>query len=144
MPDVSLTPHRRCIWCHLLCMHHACDVIDTACMLHAVSLTPHAHKKFRTTSWCMRCKWHRVQNMTLHAQSMNDSNGPGSLWMYKKNKCSWIVLNCPTPPWKKYINLKGLPNKNVVHAVSLTPHSRLLRLKIDHILANSKQNLKRL
>jgi hypothetical protein len=43
--------------------------------------------------------------------------------------------NCPTPQLKKYINLKGLPNKNLlcVHAVSLTPHVRFLRLKIDHI-----------
>jgi hypothetical protein len=27
-----------------------------------------------------------------------------------------------------------------MHAVSLTPHARFLRSKIDHILANSKQN----
>jgi hypothetical protein len=36
-----------------------------------------------------------------------------------------------TPPLKKYINLKGLPNNN-------------LRSKIDHISANSKQNSKRI
>jgi hypothetical protein len=29
--------------------------------------------------------------------------------------------NCPTPPLKKYINLKGLPNQKIfVHAVSCT------------------------
>jgi hypothetical protein len=31
-------------------MHGACGVIDTACMVHVVSLTPHAKQIFRTTS----------------------------------------------------------------------------------------------
>jgi hypothetical protein len=31
-------------------MHDACGAIDTACMVHAVLLTPHAPKNFRTTS----------------------------------------------------------------------------------------------
>jgi hypothetical protein len=53
--------------------------------------------------------------------------------------------NCPTPPLKKHINSKGLPHKKIVmHAVSLTPHARFLRSKIDHVSANSKQNSKRL
>jgi hypothetical protein len=52
--------------------------------------------------------------------------------------------NCHTPPLQKYINLKGLPNKQIfVHALSLTPHARFLRSKIDHISANSKQNSKK-
>jgi hypothetical protein len=28
---------------------------------------------------CMRCQWHRIQNMTPHARSMNVLNGPGGL-----------------------------------------------------------------
>jgi hypothetical protein len=31
-------------------MHGACGVIETACTVHAVSLTPHAQTNFRTTS----------------------------------------------------------------------------------------------
>jgi hypothetical protein len=31
-------------------MHGACGVIDTACMVHAESLTLHAQQIFRTTS----------------------------------------------------------------------------------------------
>jgi hypothetical protein len=31
-------------------MHGVCGVIDTACTVHAVSLTPHAQKIVQTTS----------------------------------------------------------------------------------------------
>jgi hypothetical protein len=47
------------------------------------------------------------------------------------------------PTTKKYINLKGLPNKKFHAAVLLTQNARFLRSKIDHISANSKQNSKR-
>jgi hypothetical protein len=39
--------------------------------MHAVSMTPRAR--------CIWCHRHRMQNMTPHARSTNDSNGPGSL-----------------------------------------------------------------
>jgi hypothetical protein len=44
-------------------------------------LTPHAQKNFRTTSKSENHKQNSdgMQNMTPHARSMNDSNGPGSL-----------------------------------------------------------------
>jgi hypothetical protein len=86
-------------------MHGACGVIDTACMVHVVSLTPHAQKFFeqlrkvkiicKTAMVCKKinnacgiidtaCTVHAVSltlhaNITPHAPSMNDSYGPGSL-----------------------------------------------------------------
>jgi hypothetical protein len=50
----------------------------------------------------------------MHAQSTNDSNGPGSLSREYLSK-TYMFPNCPTPPLKKYINLKGLPNKKPAH-----------------------------
>jgi hypothetical protein len=50
-----------------------------------------------------------------------------------------MYANWPKRPLQKYVNLKGLPNENFVHA-----YARFLRPKIDHISANSKQNSKRL
>jgi hypothetical protein len=138
-------------------MHNACGVIDTACTcacgindtactVHAASMTPHAR--------CMRYQWHRMHDacgvidtfmghamsLTPHARS---TNGPGSLWREYLSK-TYMFPKCPTPPLNKYINLKGIPNKNFMHVVSLTPHAWFLHSKIDHILANSKQNSKRL
>jgi hypothetical protein len=47
------------------------------------------------------------------------------------------------PITTKIYKFKGAnQQKASVHAVELTPHSRFLRLKTDHISANSKQNLK--
>jgi hypothetical protein len=104
--------------------------------MHAVSMPPHAR--------CMWCHWHRIKNMTPHARLTNDSNGPGSFKgnIYQKHILYVPELSYPTP--KKYINLKGLPNKKFREweFVSLTQHARFLRSKIDHISANSKQNSK--
>jgi hypothetical protein len=110
--------------CRWHCMHDSCGVIDTACTIHAVSLTPHAQKIFQTTYKsenymqnshamkkkfkCMWCHWHRMQNMTPQAQS----NGPGSLEREYLSK-TYMSPNCPTPPLKKYINLKGIPTNNI-------------------------------
>jgi hypothetical protein len=103
---VSLTPHRQCIQCHLHCMHHAC-------------MTPHA--------CCMQYHWHRMH--TKKFEQLHDACGVNNtvckIWhcmhnrwtirtalaafeenIYKKNKCSWIVL-----PHHEKKNLKGLPNK---------------------------------
>jgi hypothetical protein len=48
--------------------------------MHAVSLTPHAQTNFRTTLKNKNPMQNSdgMQNMTPHARSMNDSNGPGS------------------------------------------------------------------
>jgi hypothetical protein len=54
-------------------MHDACGVIDTACMVHAVSLTPHAQKIFRTTSKSenhMQNSHGMQKNLKMHAVSM--------------------------------------------------------------------------
>jgi hypothetical protein len=41
-------------------------------------------------------------------------------------------------------NSDGMQKELTGHAVSLTPHARFLRSKIDHISVNSKENSKRL
>jgi hypothetical protein len=41
--------HVQCIRCHWHRIHSACSVIDTACTMHVVSLTPNAQ--------CMQCHW---------------------------------------------------------------------------------------
>jgi hypothetical protein len=74
--------------------------------IHAVSMTPHAR--------CMWYQLHRMQNMTPHARSTNDSNERP--WQPLKGisiKKTYMFPNCPTLPLKKDINLKGLrvPNK---------------------------------
>jgi hypothetical protein len=78
--------------------------------------------------------------MTAHAQSTNNSNSPGSLEREYLSKTYRYVpeLSYPTP--KKNYKFKGAN----LHVVSLTPHARFLRSKIDHISENSKQNSKRL
>jgi hypothetical protein len=43
----------------------------------------------------------------------------------------------------KFKDKKNKRQKKFVHAVSITPHARFLRLKIDHISTNSMQNSKR-
>jgi hypothetical protein len=54
-----------------------------------------------------------------------------------------MFTNCPTHPLKNIYIYWGYLTKNW-HAVSLTPHARFLRSKIDHILANnSKQKSKK-
>jgi hypothetical protein len=46
---------------------------------------------------------------------------------------------------KKIYKFKGATKQQIfVHAVSMTPHARFFRSKIDHISANSNQNSKRL
>jgi hypothetical protein len=82
-----------------------------------------------------------MQNMTPHARSTALAAFKGNI--YQKHI---YFPELPYPTTKKYLNLKGLPNKKkfFVHAVPLTPHARFLRSKIDHIWANSKQNSKRL
>jgi hypothetical protein len=46
---VSLTPLSRCMWFHLHRMHGSCRIIDITCMVHVVSLTPHAKSNLQTT-----------------------------------------------------------------------------------------------
>jgi hypothetical protein len=94
-------------------MHGACGTFDTACTVHAVSLTPHA-------------KYDRMNDRRTIPTTLAALKGISIKNIYVPE------MYYPTP--KKYVNLKGLPNKN----------ARFLRSKIDHISANSKQNSKRL
>jgi hypothetical protein len=54
-------------------------------------------------------------------------------------------FNAPHAKYDKYVPELSYPTtkKFFVHAVSLTPHARCLRAKIDHISLNSKQNFKK-
>jgi hypothetical protein len=47
----------------------------------------------------------------VNAKSTNNFKRP---WQPLKGKSikKYIFANCPTPPLQKYINLRGLPNKN--------------------------------
>jgi hypothetical protein len=66
-------------------------------MVHAASSTPHA--KYDTA-----CKiLHRKYNRQIIQTS-------GSL-LREYLSITYMILKCPTPPLKKYINLKGLLNK---------------------------------
>jgi hypothetical protein len=56
-----------CMLCQWYRMHHACGINDTAWIVHAVSMTPHAFLIYCIPSlfciWfslflCMRCQWH--------------------------------------------------------------------------------------
>jgi hypothetical protein len=127
----GMQKNKKCMWCQWHAVSYfACSVIDTACTMHAVSLTLHARM--------------HVVSLTPHAKydtACTIDEWFERPWQPLKGYLSktYLFPNCPTPPLKKYINLKGLPNKKMfVHAVSFTPHARFLRSKIDHISANSK------
>jgi hypothetical protein len=68
-------------------MHGACGVIDTACTVHAVSMTPNAIKNFRTTS--------KSKNQRQNIDMMHDACG---------------VIESLTWPWQP---LKGISIKNI-------------------------------
>jgi hypothetical protein len=53
----------KCMPCHWHRMHDACSVIDTACTVHAVSVTLHARVHVVSLiphARCMLCHWHRM------------------------------------------------------------------------------------
>jgi hypothetical protein len=92
--------------------------------MHAVSLTPHAHQIFRTTSKCVNHMQNSDGMQKGHACAVHDACGVIDTactinesferpWQPEREYLSktYMVPNCPTPPLKKYINLKGLPNK---------------------------------
>jgi hypothetical protein len=66
-------------------IHGACGVIDTAC-----KIWHHMHSR-------------RTIRMALAAFKGN---------IYQKH--TYMFSNCTTPPLKKYINLKGLPNISII------------------------------
>jgi hypothetical protein len=131
---------------------HEVSLTPQACV-HAVSLTPHARS--------MRYHWHRMQgafgvidtactkkfsNNFKKWKSCAVDERFERLWQQLKGISikNMYVPELSYPTTKKYINLNALPNKKIfLHAVSLTPHARFLRSKIDPISANSKQNSKR-
>jgi hypothetical protein len=128
MHAVSLIPHAWCMWCHASCMryhwhrmhvciryhwyrrHGACGVIDTTCMVYAVSLTPHAQQIFRTT---LKSENHLQNSVGLqkklkrHAVSMT----PHAWYM----RCHWYRMN---DAWGV------IGTACTVHVVSLTLHAK--------------------
>jgi hypothetical protein len=91
MLAVSVTPHAPCMRCHWYRMQGACGIIDTACTVHAMSLT--AHAKYNTACTIderFERSWQPLKGISIKI-------------IY--------VPELPTPPLKKYINLKGLSNK---------------------------------
>jgi hypothetical protein len=112
--------------CHWHRMYRACGVIDTACMVHAVSLIPHAQKilsnnfekkkvRCKTAMVCKKIKnaggvtdtackiWHRMHDRRTIRTAMTAFIEN----IYQKHICSQIVL----PSTKKYINLKASPKR---------------------------------
>jgi hypothetical protein len=89
----------RCHWHH---MHDACVVIDTACMVHVVSLTPHA--------WCMQCHWHRMHG----ACGVNDSACTKFFWTTSKSE-------------NHMQHSGGMQKKFKMHELSMTLHARCMR-----------------
>jgi hypothetical protein len=81
MYAVSLTPNARCMRYYWYRMHEACGVIDTLCKI-----------------------WHRMHDRWTIRTALAAFKGN----IYQKHICSRIVL---PHHQKKYINLKGLPNK---------------------------------
>jgi hypothetical protein len=112
MHAVSLTPHARCIWCHWHRMHGACGVIDAACTVHAVSLTPHTHVHAVSLiphAPCMRC-WHRMhKNLFEQLQKGKIICKTAMVCKKIKNTCGVNDTAC------------------TVHAVSLILHARWMR-----------------
>jgi hypothetical protein len=93
MHVVSLTPHARWMRYHWHGMHGACGIIDTACTVHAVSLIPHA-------------KYHTACTIDERFERpWQPSKGISIKNIY--------VPEMSYPTTKKYINLKGLPNKKI-------------------------------
>jgi hypothetical protein len=112
---VSLTPHARCMRCHwhtnffeqlrrvkIICK--TAMVYTKQFKMHAVSLTP--HEKYYTASKIRHRMHDRRTIRTALAASKGNIYNIYVLYLY-------MFPNCPTPPLKKYINLKGLPNKKV-------------------------------
>jgi hypothetical protein len=91
----------------------ACGINDTACTVHAVTMTLHAR--------CMRCHLNRmhgacgiIDTMTPHAKydtACTIDERFERPWQPLKSIKKIYVPEFSYPTTKKYINLKGLPNK---------------------------------
>jgi hypothetical protein len=102
-------------------MDSACGVIDTACTMPAVSLTPHAkYDTACTIDERFERAWQPLKGISI------------------KNI---YVPELSYPITKKINKFKGATYEKIfVHTVSLTPHARFLRSIIYYILANLMQN----
>jgi hypothetical protein len=88
-----MTPHARYMWFHWYRMHDACGVIDTACTVHVVSLTPHAkYDTACTINERFEWPWQPLKGISIKNIYFPESSYPTT---------------------EKYINLKGLPNKKI-------------------------------
>jgi hypothetical protein len=89
--------------------------------MQAVSLTPHAcTNNFEKLKSYAKQRWY--EKKFKNACSVNDTACDTACTIDERFERPWqplqgrsiktyIILNWPTPPLKKYINLKGLPNK---------------------------------
>jgi hypothetical protein len=100
------------MWCQWHHMHDECGFIDTACKMHTGSLTPHAHKNFRT-----------------NLKSENHMHNGDAMEKIFKNACGVNDTPCTIDKWfNRPCSWNG---------VSMKPHAWFLRLIIDHISAHS-------
>jgi hypothetical protein len=93
-------------------MHRACGVNDTACIMHAVSMTLHA--------LCMRCQWHCMHR----ACGVIDI---AFLIFFAYHRCFAYDFHFS----KLFINFLGHAGVNytagTMHAVLMTPHAPCMR-----------------
>jgi hypothetical protein len=118
--------------CHWHRMHGACGIIDTGCMVHAVSLT-HAQYNFRTTSksenhmqngYAMQQQKMHAVSLTPYASVHDAQHAPCTVPIFllvtHEAECiTCIAAKCDTPctiderferPWQP---LKGISIKNI-------------------------------
>jgi hypothetical protein len=106
-------------------------------VVHAVSLTPHAQKIFEQLQKVkIICKTAMVCKKIKNAVSLTPHARFERPWQPLKGISikNIYVPELSYPTTKKYINLKGIPNKK---CRALTPHARFLRSNIDHLARES-------
>jgi hypothetical protein len=85
----------------------------------------------------MRSHWHRMHDRWRIRAALQPLKGIYIQKLYVRD------LSYPTTT--RINKFKGAARQKIfLRAVSLTPHAGFLRLKLDHISANSEQNSKRL
>jgi hypothetical protein len=85
--SVSLTPPACvCMQYQWHRMHGACSNNDTACMMHAVSLKPHARRM--RYHWHHMQKWHCMHNWRTIWTALAAFKGN----IYQEHICFWMVL----------------------------------------------------
>jgi hypothetical protein len=110
---VSLKPNASCIRCQWQGMHHAWSVNDKACIMHGVSLTPHANF------------------IKLHSKAVSPM-----IFNFAKLFENFICMRCHwprnPPAWR--VNVPAC----IVHAVSMTPHASCMRCQWHLMLVHAE------